>query len=50
MAAKPLFEYIHATALDPEHPTPPRRSAFTAGGRRQGERVAEKASPGRWIE
>jgi hypothetical protein len=50
MAAMPLFEYIHATALDPEHPDTAAGVGFTAGGRRQGERVAEKASPGRWIE
>ena len=49
MAAMPLFEYIHATALDPEHPDTAAALAFTAGGRRQGERVAEKAAPGRRI-
>jgi hypothetical protein len=49
MAAMPLFEYIHETALDPQHSDKRRRSAFTAGGRRQGERVAEKAAPGRRI-
>jgi hypothetical protein len=38
MAAMPLFEYIHATALDPEHPdTAAALCIHRGGGRRQGE-------------
>ena len=49
MAAMPLFEYIHETAPAPSTPTPPPALCIPAGGRRQGERVAEKAAPGRRI-
>jgi|SRR5271156_1822181 hypothetical protein len=38
VAAKPLFEHIYETALDPEHPdTAAARSAFAAGGPRRGD-------------
>jgi hypothetical protein len=49
MAAKPLFEYIHETALDPEHPDTTAALCIHRGRTAAGERVAEKAAPGRRI-
>jgi hypothetical protein len=37
MAAMPLFEYIHGTALEPEYPDTAAALRIHRGGRRQGE-------------
>jgi hypothetical protein len=51
MAAMPLFEYIHPTALDPKHPETAAalciRHGRTASGQARG---AEKARSGRGID